>query len=143
MSVLLWLDSKSVKEPYSKFVDNKKLTIKLPVALTTSNRSWLSLIELNVKNVRNGLVGTHKEVVYLYCDLAQPSLVNGEQRQVIGSIVKPTGTAWGHKFFESTEPIRSRVWPGEHHELSVWLGDSDQQNIYSCDYLTALLRIEA
>lgn len=78
----------------------------------------------------------------MYCDLVQPSLLNGEQRQIIGHIVKPTGTAWGHKFFEFNEPIRSKIWPGEHRELSVWIGDSDQTVVYSCDYLAALLHIE-
>lgn len=136
--MLLWLDSKTAREPFSSY-DGKKLSVKLNPSYVATPLTKLTVLELNAKNIRDVTAG--KEVLYLYCDIVQPSLLNGEQRQIVNSIVKPTGTVWGHKFFSSTEPIVTAVWPDEYDRVSIWIADTDN-NAFACDYLTAVLRLE-
>lgn len=136
--MLLWLDSKAAKDPYASF-ESAQLRVVLTPPLRASWKTRLSLIDLYVKNIRG--VSQGQEIVYVCCDIVRPSLLNGEQRPIVTSILKSaSATIWSHKWFSVDKRFDVPVWPGEHSSLSIYVTDASG-NRYPCDYIGCVINI--
>lgn len=133
--MLLWLDSRAVGVPQTD-----RFTIKLDPPLIASRLSRFTVLELNVKNIR-GADNTYS-IVYLCTDITEPTLLNSERLGVVACILRPVGTAWGHKFWSDLhKPVSVPVWPGQYHKFSLWLVNANGARL-AFDHLAAVVRIE-